>query len=116
MRALIVGYGRMGKLVESLCPEFGIDVAGTVDVDEADAPERWPAADVAIDFSIADAVPENLRRLGGYAVVNLSLEWLVESRTTLFIRGDNLFDRNYELAADFATGGARVMAGVRWRL
>jgi 4-hydroxy-tetrahydrodipicolinate reductase len=63
LKALIVGYGRMGRLVESLCPEFGIDVAGTVDVDEANAPERWPAADVAIDFSIADAVPENLRRL-----------------------------------------------------
>ena len=63
MKALIVGYGRMGRLVESLCPEFGIDVAGTVDIDDASAPERWPAADVAIDFSVADAVPENLRRL-----------------------------------------------------
>jgi 4-hydroxy-tetrahydrodipicolinate reductase len=63
LRVLIVGYGRMGKLVESLCPEFGIDVAGTVDIEEATSPERWPAADVAIDFSIADAVPENLRRL-----------------------------------------------------
>ena len=63
MRVLIVGYGRMGKLVESLCPEFGIDVAGKVDIDEASAPERWPAADVAIDFSDAAAVPENLRRL-----------------------------------------------------
>src|SRR4029453_5550281 len=63
MRGLIVGYGRMGKLVESLCPEFGIAVAGTVDIAEASAPERWPAADVAIDFSDAAAVPENLRRL-----------------------------------------------------
>jgi 4-hydroxy-tetrahydrodipicolinate reductase len=63
MKALIIGYGRMGRLVESLCPEFGIDVAGTVDIDEANAPERWPAAEVAIDFSVADAVPENLRRL-----------------------------------------------------
>lgn len=63
MNVLIVGYGRMGKLVESLCPEFGIEVAGTVDIEEAKSPERWPAADVAIDFSIADAVPENLRRL-----------------------------------------------------
>lgn len=63
VRVLIVGYGRMGKLVESLCPEFGIDVAGTIDIDEANAPERWPAADVAIDFSVADAVPDNLRRL-----------------------------------------------------
>jgi 4-hydroxy-tetrahydrodipicolinate reductase len=63
MKALIVGYGRMGRLVESLCPEFGIDVAGTVDIDEANAPGHWPAADVAIDFSVADAVPDNLRRL-----------------------------------------------------
>jgi 4-hydroxy-tetrahydrodipicolinate reductase len=53
----------MGKLVESLCPEYGMEVAGTVDVAEAAAPERWPAADVAIDFSIAEAVPANIRRL-----------------------------------------------------
>jgi 4-hydroxy-tetrahydrodipicolinate reductase len=63
MRALIVGYGRMGRLVESLCPEYGIEVAGTVDVAEAGAPESWPAADVAIDFSTADALPANVRRL-----------------------------------------------------
>lgn len=63
MRLLIVGYGRMGKLVESLSPEYGFDVAGTVDIAEAAAPGAWPQADVAIDFSIADAVPENARRL-----------------------------------------------------
>ena len=53
----------MGKLVASLCPEYGFDVAGTVDIAEAAAPDKWPQADVAIDFSIADAVPENVRRL-----------------------------------------------------
>src|SRR4026207_424779 len=63
MRLLIVGYGRMGKLVESLSPEYGFDVAGTVDIAEAAAPDAWPMADVAIDFSIADAVRENARRL-----------------------------------------------------
>jgi 4-hydroxy-tetrahydrodipicolinate reductase len=63
MRLLIVGFGRMGKLVASLCPEYGFDVAGTVDIAEAAAPDTWPEADVAIDFSIADAVPENARRL-----------------------------------------------------
>ena len=47
MRTLIIGYGRMGKLVASLCPEYGLDVAGTVDIAEAGAPENWPAADVA---------------------------------------------------------------------
>jgi len=59
---------------------------------------------------------ENLRRLAGYGIVNVSLEWAIDARTTLFVRGDNVFDRDYELAADFATGGARVFAGVRWRM
>ena len=58
----------MGKLVESLCPEYGIDVAGAVDEAEAASPASWPAADVAIDFSIAAAVPDNVRRLAARSV------------------------------------------------
>ena len=68
MRALIIGYGRMGKLVASLCPEYGVDVAGTVDIAEAGTPQKWPSADVAIDFSVGDAVPENVRRLADRGV------------------------------------------------
>ena len=59
---------------------------------------------------------ESQRRLGGYGLLNLALEGPLDARTTLFVRGDNVLDRNYELAADFATGGARVFGGVRWRL
>jgi 4-hydroxy-tetrahydrodipicolinate reductase len=68
MRVLIVGYGRMGRLVESLCPEYGIDAAGAVDIADAAAPERWPAADVAIDFSTADAVAGNVQHLASRGV------------------------------------------------
>jgi 4-hydroxy-tetrahydrodipicolinate reductase len=60
---LLMGYGRMGRLVESLAPEAGVEIAGRVDIDNADRPDEWPAADVAIDFSIASAVPGNARRL-----------------------------------------------------
>ncbi len=63
LRVLIVGHGRMGRLVESLAPEVGVDIAGRVDIDNADRPEEWPAADVAIDFSTAAAVAANARRL-----------------------------------------------------
>ncbi|HKU87046.1 MAG TPA: TonB-dependent receptor [Casimicrobiaceae bacterium] len=59
---------------------------------------------------------ENLRRLGGYAIVNLALEWTIGTKTTLFVRGENVFDRDYALAADFSTGGARVFAGFRWSM
>jgi 4-hydroxy-tetrahydrodipicolinate reductase len=51
----------MGRLVDSLASEFGMDVAGRIDIDNVAG--EWPDADVAIDFSVADAVPDNLRRL-----------------------------------------------------
>jgi 4-hydroxy-tetrahydrodipicolinate reductase len=65
MRVLIVGHGRMGRLVESLAPEAGVEIAGLVDIDNADRPEAWPPAEVAIDFSTAAAVIGNARRLAG---------------------------------------------------
>ena len=60
---LVVGRGRMGRLVEALSPDYGFQVAGTVDLDNVAEPDTWPRADVAVDFSLADAVPENFPRL-----------------------------------------------------
>jgi dihydrodipicolinate reductase len=53
-------HGQAGRDARA---EHGFRVAGSVDVDTADRPELWPAADVAIDFSIGEAVPVNLPRL-----------------------------------------------------
>jgi len=60
-RLLLVGHGRMGRLVESLAPEYEFDVAGTID--RQSAVGAWPDADVAIDFSVAEAVPKTVARL-----------------------------------------------------
>ena len=49
--------GPDGRLVEALSPDYGFQVAGTVDIDNAAQHDAWPQADVAIDFSLADAVP-----------------------------------------------------------
>ena len=59
MRILLLGHGRMGKLVESLAPEYGATIAGVIDGHSGDIAD----ADVAIDFTLADAVPKNLPRL-----------------------------------------------------
>jgi 4-hydroxy-tetrahydrodipicolinate reductase len=53
----------MGRLVEALSPEYGFQVAGSVDIDNAGDADAWPRADVAIDFSLAEAVPVNFPRL-----------------------------------------------------
>jgi 4-hydroxy-tetrahydrodipicolinate reductase len=55
----------MGRLVESLSAEYGLDVAGVVDRETAARPEKWPEADVAIDFSTAEAVPATVGHLAG---------------------------------------------------
>jgi 4-hydroxy-tetrahydrodipicolinate reductase len=58
----------MGRLVEMLAPEHGFEVAGAIDRDNAARPEMWPSAEVAIDFSVADAVPQNLPRLAARGI------------------------------------------------
>jgi 4-hydroxy-tetrahydrodipicolinate reductase len=59
MRILLLGHGRMGRLVESLAPEYGATIAGVIDEHSG----AMTDADVAIDFTLADAVPKNLPRL-----------------------------------------------------
>lgn len=63
IRVLVVGHGRMGRLVETLAPEHDFEVVGIVTRSNAGTPSDWPVADVAIDFSTGDAVPANARRL-----------------------------------------------------
>jgi vitamin B12 transporter len=57
----------------------------------------------------------NTRRMGGYALLNVLIEWPFETHWTAFARLDNLLDKHYELAADYRTAGASLFAGVRWR-
>jgi 4-hydroxy-tetrahydrodipicolinate reductase len=59
VRLLIVGYGKMGRLVEELAVAQGMEIASRIDVDDGD----WSApADVAIDFSSAAALEANFPR------------------------------------------------------
>ena len=69
----IVGYGRMGKLIESLAPEYGFQVALKLDEHnnsnfEGITPEAFRNVDAAIEFSIPSAVPENIRRISALGV------------------------------------------------
>ena len=66
MRVLLLGHGRMGRLVESLAPTYGATVAGVIDEhsgERAIAEAKFGDVDVAIDFTLADAVPKNLPQL-----------------------------------------------------
>ena len=64
MKLLLVGHGKMGRLVESLAPEFGFDVVGVVDplsTRHGGGPDaaQWDGVDVAVDFTTPEVVREN---------------------------------------------------------
>jgi len=56
----------------------------------------------------------NTRRMGGYALLNLSAEYALRAGWTAFARLTNAFDKHYELAADYNMPGAAIFAGVRY--
>ena len=71
MRLLLVGHGRMGQLVERLAPDYGGIVAAVVRGQDAERTLReadFGSVDVAIDFTLADAVPRNLPILAARGV------------------------------------------------
>lgn len=68
-RLLLVGHGRMGRLVEGLAPAYGFEVAGIVTTHDGDGLARdHGQVDVAIDFTVPDAVPLNLPRLAARGI------------------------------------------------
>ena len=69
----IVGYGKMGKLVEQLAPEFGFRVALKLDEFnnanfEGLTAENFRGVDVALDFSIPSAVRRNAEGIAALGV------------------------------------------------
>ena len=74
-RLAIVGYGKMGRLIEQLAPEYGFAVSLKLDefnnaAFEAVTAENFRAIDVAIDFSIPSAV---LRNVEGIAALGVNM-------------------------------------------
>lgn len=68
MRLVLIGHGRMGRLVEQHAAAHGCEVAGVVTSASAtgDLETRdFGVVDAVIDFSVADAVKTNLERIAG---------------------------------------------------
>ena len=58
--------------------------------------------------------PANRIRLGGYGLVNLYADYRLQRDWVLFVRANNIFDKDYETADNYATAGANVFVGVRY--
>jgi 4-hydroxy-tetrahydrodipicolinate reductase len=72
-RIAIVGYGKMGRLIEQFAPEYGFETALKLDEFnnrdfEGLTAENFRSIDVAIDFSIPPAVPRNAEGIAALGV------------------------------------------------
>jgi 4-hydroxy-tetrahydrodipicolinate reductase len=95
LRLLLVGYGRMGRIVDTLSEAYGFEVVGRLDETNNAGGTGLAAmsltpADVAIDFSIADAFVENFPRLAslGMSVVAGTTGWNAEETRLRAVAAD----------------------------
>ena len=119
MNLAIVGYGKMGRLIEQLAPEFGFDVVLRLDVDNNSkfqglTAENFRGVDAAVEFSTPSAAVENIERLSrlGVNVVIGTTGWFGEiarAKAANRLAARTLFDKGgHELFAH----GARLAAFV----
>lgn len=111
MNLAIVGYGKMGRLVEQLAPEYGFDVKLRLDVNnnanfEGFTPENFSGVDVAIEFSTPQTAPENIVRLArlGVSVVVGTTGWFEHmERLREIVTNDNIglvWSANYSMGVN----------------
>ncbi len=85
---------------------------GAASVGQQLGPWEWRAEVAASDRRFDNNA--NTRKMAGYAVTNLYGAYRFSGDWSVFARVNNVFDRDYELAADFATPGLNAFLGVRY--
>ncbi|ODT54361.1 MAG: 4-hydroxy-tetrahydrodipicolinate reductase [Paludibacter sp. SCN 50-10] len=63
MKIALIGYGKMGRIIERIALERGHEIVCVIDIDNRDdfASEAYKSADVAIEFSVPAVAVSNIR-------------------------------------------------------
>ena len=99
MKLLIVGYGKMGRMVEELAAGQDFEIVGRVD----DGRDEWHPADVAVDFSTAKALLANFPKY-------------VQSRTNVVIGTTGWGEHTAKMRADAAQAGIGVVSSANFSI
>lgn len=59
---------------------------------------------------------KNKKRLGGYGLLNLYASYELAPNWSLFGRWNNVLDKDYELAKNYATAGSSLFVGIRYAM
>lgn len=118
MKLAIVGYGKMGRLIAQLAPEYDFTIHTRIE--RGDDFGRVEGADVAIEFTRPDAVVSNVEKIikSGVPVVVGTTGWMAEmdhvrsavkARDTALVWGAN-FSIGVNVFARIVREAARLVA------
>ena len=99
VKLLIVGYGKMGRMIEDLAAGQDFEIVGRVD----EGRDEWRPADVAVDFSTAKALLANFPKY-------------VQSRTNVVIGTTGWGEHTSKLRADAAQAGIGVVSSANFSI
>ena len=98
MKIALIGYGKMGHIIERIALERGHEIVSKVDVDNQEEfeSEAFASADVAIEFTVPVKAVENYRKAwaAGVPVVSGTTGWnsvLPELKEEIAANGYTLF-------------------------
>jgi 4-hydroxy-tetrahydrodipicolinate reductase len=118
MNLAIVGYGKMGRLIESLAPQYNFTVIAKAD-NSTEITQDFATADAAIDFSIGEAVIPNAEAISSLGV-NLvigttgwqsqlpALQSIISAHNTACVWGPN-FSIGVAIFSRLVSEAARLM-------
>ena len=118
MKIALIGYGKMGRMIEAIALSRGHEIVSIIDVDNLEDfdSDAFRSADVAIEFTTPTAAYDNYLRAfkQGVNVVSGSTGWMKEHREEIERlcreKGNTLF-----WASNFSLGVA-IFAAVNKRL
>ena len=99
LKVLLVGYGKMGRMVEEMAAGQDIAIVGRVD----EGRDEWRPADVAIDFSTASALLTNFPKY-------------VQAKMNVVIGTTGWGENAARLRADAAQAGLGVVASANFSI
>jgi 4-hydroxy-tetrahydrodipicolinate reductase len=104
MKIAIIGYGRMGREVEKAAIAAGDSVVGTFDIDKPATVDALREAEVCIEFSVPEAVLENMK-MAAQARVDIvvgATGWYdhIEEARTLFTDSALLYAQNFSIGVN----------------
>jgi 4-hydroxy-tetrahydrodipicolinate reductase len=120
MKLAIVGYGKMGRMIDGFAPQYGFEVVHRLDIGYDSGILRSHPVDVAIEFSTPEAAAANLEILAalGLPVVCGTTGWFqdLDRVKAAVIRGEGalVYSANFSIGVNvfqrLASDAARLLA------